>query len=308
MLVFTLLLGVSSVTRPAIRPGYGSGPAARAGEAPRRRDFPASGGVLQSRSPEPGRDRVAQQEASHHQRRARQDDRCGGSDHDPAEPDRAAGGRSPDPAQPAQEHRRADPGGEPVHRVPGRRSGRDHRTWTGGPASQVPRVEPDRAGVQCRVRSFRGGESLPASAISTARSRPFADCRARSKRPALDMVMGWLKSGVPGIPIVSSIAGLVVNAFSSQSDGKRAAELKTAGEQMLCIAAVSQGALEKLAMVRTASERLERLSVEVEQNAEQGSVAASNLGELSEWRNLRGVCAANLRGSCQRRGPRRSPL
>lgn len=93
------------------------------------------------------------------------------------------------------------------------------------------------------------------------------------QRPALDMVMGWLKSGVPGIPVVSSIAGLVVNAFSSQSDGKRAAELKKAGEQMLCIAAVSQGALEKLSAVRRASDRLERLSIEVEQRAEQGGAA-----------------------------------
>jgi hypothetical protein len=93
------------------------------------------------------------------------------------------------------------------------------------------------------------------------------------QRPALDMVVGWLKSGVPGIPVVSSIAGLVVNAFSSQSDNRRAADLKKAGEQMLCIAAVSQGALEKLGAVRRASERLERLSVEVEQRAEQGSAA-----------------------------------
>ena len=81
------------------------------------------------------------------------------------------------------------------------------------------------------------------------------------QRPALDMVMGWLKSGVPGIPVVSSIAGLVVNAFSSQSDSKRAGELKKAGEQMLCIAAVSQGALERLGAVRRASDRLERLGL-----------------------------------------------
>jgi hypothetical protein len=96
------------------------------------------------------------------------------------------------------------------------------------------------------------------------------------QRPALDMVMGWLKKGVPGIPIVSSIAGLVVNAFASQSDSKRAAELKSAGEQMLCIAAVSQTALERLGAIRRASDRLERLSVEVEQRADQGGLALRN--------------------------------
>lgn len=93
------------------------------------------------------------------------------------------------------------------------------------------------------------------------------------QRPALDMVTGWLKGGGPGIPVVSSLAGLVMGMFSSQSDSKRAADLKKAAQQMMCIAAVSQSALERLGTVRRASDRLERLSAEVEQRAEQGGAA-----------------------------------
>ena len=103
------------------------------------------------------------------------------------------------------------------------------------------------------------------SAVQTLRS-----LSSERQRPALDMVTGWLKGGGVGIPVVSSLAGLVVGMFSSQSDSKRAAELKKAAQQMMCIAAVSQSALERLGSVRRASDRLERLSSEVEQRAQQG--------------------------------------
>jgi hypothetical protein len=106
------------------------------------------------------------------------------------------------------------------------------------------------------------------SAVQTLRS-----LSSERQRPALDMVTGWLKGGGVGIPVVSSLAGLVVGMFSSQSDNKRAAELKRAAQQMMCIAAVSQSALERLGSVRRASDRLEQLSSEVVQRAVQGGAA-----------------------------------
>ncbi|MDZ4674582.1 MAG: hypothetical protein SGI84_09010 [Gemmatimonadota bacterium] len=95
---------------------------------------------------------------------------------------------------------------------------------------------------------------------------------AERQRSALDLVIGWLKDGVPGVSIVGSMAGVVVNAFSGPTDNRRSAELKQAGDRLLCIAAVSQAAMDRLGGVRASSSRLEQLSLEVEERAAQSGV------------------------------------
>ena len=64
------------------------------------------------------------------------------------------------------------------------------------------------------------------------------------------------------------LAGVLLNAFGTGGgDGKKTDDLKKAGERILCIAAVSQTALERLGAVRRASARLERLALDVEHRA-----------------------------------------
>ena len=95
---------------------------------------------------------------------------------------------------------------------------------------------------------------------------------AEKQRGAIDLLVGWIKK-VPGASVVSSLAGVVVDALSNPSDSKKTDDMKVAGQRLLCIAAVSQTALDQMASVRRASERLEQLADEVRQRAAAGGSA-----------------------------------
>jgi hypothetical protein len=110
--------------------------------------------------------------------------------------------------------------------------------------------------------------SAYSSSLETVRS-----LSAEQQRPMVDFVKNLLSNVTSGVPIVSSLAGLVTSALASQSDNRRSDEMKRAGERLLCVAAVSQNALEGLGSVRRASDRLERLSAEVERRASVGEDA-----------------------------------
>ncbi len=99
------------------------------------------------------------------------------------------------------------------------------------------------------------------------------------QRGPIDMLVGWLKK-VPGVPIVSSLAGVVVNAMSNPVDTRKAPDMKAAGERLMCIAVVSQSSLERMESVRRASERLERLSADVERRATAGGNAIQSAVSL----------------------------